>query len=114
MTGKKMNIKISIPGNQMFVVFNTNGNTVKKGFYAKILESMLCIYSSVCMFSLQSLIINFYSIVDMCQYWFNESAGTLTSPYFGGNYGHNLNCTWMITIQVGFYINFEIDYFRVY
>ena len=50
----------------------------------------------------------------MCQYWFNESAGTLTSPYFGGNYGHNLNCTWMITIQVGFYINFEIDYFRVY
>ena len=44
MTGKKTDIEISTPRNQMFVVFNTNGNVVKKGFQAKILESMICIY----------------------------------------------------------------------
>ena len=51
----------------------------------------------------------------MCQFWLNggslESAGNLTSPYFDGSktiYGHNLNCTWMINVQDGFYINLEI------
>ena len=52
----------------------------------------------------------------MCQFWLNESAGTLTSPHFDGQgqvYGHNLNCTWMIDVQDGFYINLEITYFKV-
>ena len=59
-------------------------------------------------------------LVDICQFWLNETAGTLTSPHFDGNhgvgnqvYGHNLNCTWMINIHDGFYINFEITYFKV-
>ena len=58
----------------------------------------------------------------MCQYWFNKSAGTLTSPHFFHDYahpdkapvyGHNLNCTWMIDVKDGFYINLEITYFAV-
>ena len=46
----------------------------------------------------------------MCQFWLNESAGTLTSPYFDmyHTYAHNLNCTWMINVKDGFYINLEI------
>ena len=39
MTGKENNTQISIPGNQMFVIFHTNGNIGGKGFHAKILES---------------------------------------------------------------------------
>ena len=31
--------EISIPGNQMFVVFQTNDNIVRKGFHALIIES---------------------------------------------------------------------------
>ena len=43
MTGKKNDTNVSIPGNQMFVVFQTNSNTEGKGFHAKIFESMyLC------------------------------------------------------------------------
>ena len=70
----------------------------------------------------------------MCQFWLNESAGTLTSPHFFHDYanpwsshtsfrefksleapfyGHNLNCTWMIDVKDGFYINLEITYFAV-
>ena len=39
MTGKENNTQISIPGNQMFVVFHTNDDNGGKGFHAKILES---------------------------------------------------------------------------
>ena len=54
----------------------------------------------------------------MCKFWLHETAGVLTSPYFDGNgdgnfYGHNLNCTWTLTAIEGFYINLEIDYFKV-
>ena len=50
----------------------------------------------------------------MCQYWLSET--TVTSPYFNdddGSYAHNLNCTWMINAQVGFYIHLKITFFRV-
>ena len=40
MTGKKSDTQISIPRNQMFVEFHTNGNIGGKGFHANILESM--------------------------------------------------------------------------
>ena len=40
MTGKKSNSQISIPGNQMYMEFHTNSNIGRKGFHAKILESM--------------------------------------------------------------------------
>ena len=53
-----------------------------------------------------------------CQFWLDETAQVLTSPYFDGiyqRYGHNLNCTWTLTAaKEGFYINLEINYFRVY
>ena len=39
MTGKKDGAQISIPGNQMFVVFDTNGEIAKTLFSIRILES---------------------------------------------------------------------------
>ena len=64
--------------------------------------------------------INFYFIVDHCQYWLNKADGTLTSPNFGYNdlgipkkYDNNLNCSWILETDQGFYITLEIDYFMV-
>lgn len=56
-----------------------------------------------------------FHIDDQCQFWLDETAGVLTSPYFGGNqmYEHNLNCIWTLHAKEGFYINLEIDYFKV-
>ena len=54
---------------------------------------------------------------DHCQFWLDETARVLTSPHFDGinqRYGHNLNCTWTLNAEDGFYINLEIDYDRVY
>ena len=41
LTGQMNETKISIPGNQMFVVFKTNKDTVRKGFNAMIVGSEL-------------------------------------------------------------------------
>ena len=47
MTGKKIDTHISIPGNQMYIEFHTNGNIEAKGFYAKILESMYLLPTNI-------------------------------------------------------------------
>ena len=39
LTGQMNDTKISISGNQMFVVFQTNNEIAAKGFYALIMES---------------------------------------------------------------------------
>ena len=39
LTGQMNDTNISIPGNQMFVVFHTNEEIVMKGFHALIIES---------------------------------------------------------------------------
>ena len=39
LTGLMNDTKISISGNQMFLVFKTNNEIVSKGFHAMILES---------------------------------------------------------------------------
>ena len=39
LTGTMNETKISIPGNQMFLVFRTNEDIVRKGFHALIMES---------------------------------------------------------------------------
>ena len=39
LTGQINDTKIAIPGNQMFVVFHTNDEIVRKGFHALIMES---------------------------------------------------------------------------
>ena len=46
--------------------------------------------------------------------------GTLTSPNFGTNdlgynhiYDHNLNCTWILNADEGYYITLEFEYFMV-
>ena len=64
--------------------------------------------------------INFYFIDDHCQYWLNKADGTLTSPNFGVNdlgnyqdYNHNLNCTWILNTDQGYYITLEIEDFWV-
>ena len=63
---------------------------------------------------------DFYFIDDHCQYWLNETSGTLTSPNFyvyswglGHYYDHNLNCSWILNADQGFYITVEIVYFVV-
>ena len=66
-----------------------------------------------------SLTINgfLFHLDDQCQFWLDETAGVLTSPYFDGlqqHYGHSLNCIWTLKATEGYYINLEIDFFRVY
>ena len=39
LTGQMNDTKISISGNQMFLVFQTNNEIVRKGFHALIIES---------------------------------------------------------------------------
>ena len=58
-----------------------------------------------------------FHIDDHCQFWLDKTAGVLTSPHFDGleqYYGHNLNCIWTLNAKEGFYINLEIDFFKVY
>ena len=58
-----------------------------------------------------------FHLDDQCQFWLDETAGVLTSPYFDGlqqRYGHNLNCIWTLNAKEGFYINLDLDYLRVY
>ena len=50
----------------------------------------------------------------------NKADGTLTSPNFGvtdfedyQHYDHDLNCTWILNADQGYYITLEIDYFKV-
>ena len=50
----------------------------------------------------------------------NKTDGTLTSPNFGVNdlgyyqyYDHNLNCTWILNTDQGYYITLEIEDFWV-
>merc|ERR1712110_537940 len=78
----------------MFVVFHTDEENIKPGYHALIMEN------------------------DHCQYWLNENSGTLTSPNFyvniwglGHYYDHNLNCSWILNADQGFYITVEIVYF---
>ena len=53
----------------------------------------------------------------MCQYWFKngslKNGGELTSPGYPTLYGHHLNCTWIINVEDGYYINLEINNFWV-
>ena len=67
-----------------------------------------------------SSFISFNFIDDHCQYWLNEVDGTLTSPNFGINdhgtyqlYDHDLNCSWILNADPGFYITLEIENFYV-
>ena len=61
-----------------------------------------------------------YSLDNHCQYWLNKADGTLTSPNFGVNdlgyykWGdHNLNCTWVLNADQGYYITLEIEHYHV-
>ena len=64
--------------------------------------------------------INFNFIEERCQYWFNKTDGRLTSPNFGDNelgypqwYDYNINCTWILNADRGFYITLVFEYFEV-
>ena len=68
---------------------------------------------------------SFFFIDDYCQYWLNEEDGILTSPNFKMNYksyldmsmnymnDDNLNCTWILNADEGFYITLEFRFIRV-
>ena len=123
LTGQMNDTTISISGNQMFVVFKTNHEIVAKGFHALILESKYCDHnklSEIGYFLSQS--IDLYFIDDHCQHWLNKADGTVTSPNFDVNVDswhdhnwpdHNLNCTWILNADEGYYITLEIEYFEV-
>ena len=58
--------------------------------------------------------------VDHCQYWLNKADGTLTSPNFGVNhlgsyqiYDLNLNCSWILNADQGFYITLTLNNFQL-
>ena len=64
--------------------------------------------------------INFNFIEERCQYWFNKTDGRLTSPNFGDNelgypqwYDYNINCTWILNADQGFYITLYIEHLSV-
>ena len=121
LTGQMNDTKISISGNQMFLVFKTNHEIVSKGFHALIMESKFFQENKLSeIIYFLSQYIHFYFIDDHCQYWLNKGAGTLTSPNFGVNddgsyqyYDHNLNCTWILNTDQGYYITLEIEDFWV-
>ena len=53
---------------------------------------------------------------EKCQYWLNETAQTLTSPNYNfgiGKYDHNLECTWIISADIGSYVTLYIHEFYV-
>ena len=119
LTGLMNNTKISISGNQMFLVFTTNNAIIAKGFHASIMESKFSeIRNYICYLSIQC--INFNFIDDHCHYWLNKTNGTLTSPNFGINdvgnyqwYDHDLNCKWILNADQEHYITLEIEFFQV-
>ena len=118
LTGSMNDTKVSISGNQMFVVFKTNNEIIAKGFHALIIESKF--FHANKLVSEIIYFLHFYFIDDHCQYWLNKADGTLTSPNFGINdkgaehfYDHDLNCTWILNANQGYYITLEIDYFEV-
>ena len=58
----------------------------------------------------------FQFVAEKCQYWFNETAQTLTSPNYDSaieKYDHNLECMWIISADIGSYITLEIHNFYV-
>ena len=123
LTGTMGETNISIPGNQMFVVFNTNEVNVRKGFHALIMESMYfdINYPKIDIeLSIDGTIFKFF-IDDYCQYWLNTDDGILTSPNFKINnigflqhyYDNNLNCSWILNANQGHYITLEFIYFYV-
>ena len=55
-------------------------------------------------------------LAEKCQYWLNETAQTLTSPNYNfgiGKYDHNLECTWIISADIGSYVTLYIHEFYV-
>ena len=110
LTGQMNDTTISISGNQMFVVFKTNHEIVSKGFHALIMESKFFQENKLSeIIYFLSQYIHFYFIDDHCQYWLNKEAGAITSS----NYDHNLNCTWILKADQGYYITLEIEHFKV-
>ena len=122
LTGQMNDTTISISGNQILLVFKTNHDIIGKGFLALIMKSKFYDQDKLseirnCIFPLSMI---FYFIDDHCQYWLNKVDGTLTSPNFGVNdlgwnqdYDNNLNCTWILNADQGYYITLEIEYFEV-
>ena len=118
LTGQMNDTKISISGNQMFLVFKTNNEIVSKGFHALIIERKY--HDQNKLSQIRNYIYHLYLIDDYCQYWLNKTDGTLTSPNFGVNgfgystlYDNDLNCTWILNADEGYYVTLEFDFFSV-
>ena len=95
MTGIHKQISISVPGNQIFVKFETNSeetNSIETGFRAFIQR-----------------------IDDKCQYWKNLEDMTLSSPnYPKWSPGDGTGCDWQISAPEGYIIALEFNHFGLY
>ena len=63
-------------------------------------------------------IIIFYLLGDKCQYWLQDENTHLASPFYSKEYimqlyYNNLNCTWLLKADEGYYINFEMKHLQV-
>ena len=95
MTGIHKQISISVPGNQIFVKFETNSeetNSIETGFRAFIQR-----------------------IDDKCQYWKNLEDMTLSSPnYPKWSPADGMGCDWQISAPEGYIIALEFNHFELY
>ena len=94
-TGIPKQTKIAVPGNQMFVRFETNPaetNSIGTGFNASIQR-----------------------IDDKCQYWKNLEDMTLSSPnYPKWSPADGMGCDWQISAPEGYIIALEFNHFELY
>ena len=112
MTGTYSNKRISIPGNQMFIVYETSSSDSKMGFMASIHENG--IYRNTNMKENKLGMIFFLLTDDSCQYWLDLENQKISSPYYPNWYFANgIDCEWLITAPENHTISLVFDYFKV-
>ena len=108
MTGTHNQTKISVPGNQMFITFESSSFT-KKGFKAFIYKIGIdhkIEINIVMFFKIYFLSIN---VDDKCQYWMDLEKMKLSTPNFPKLiFADGVGCYWIITAPEGNIISLEV------
>ena len=120
MTGMHNQTKISVPGNQMFITFESNSTIfTKKGFEAFINE--IGMYWSLLELQL-SILISFktwflfflLNVEDNCKNWLNLKDMRLKSPNYPKWYfADGMGCDWLLTAPEDHIIALEFNDFEV-
>ena len=113
MTGIYKNTRVSCPGNQIFVTFETSSIVAKGGFKASVLENGIH-------YNITFLIANykhkflFLFIGDSCQYWMDLENQKLSSPHYPQNFfPDGVGCEWLITAPEGHIISLAFEHLIV-